>query len=206
MLENLFNLIKEQGADAVINNPVIPNEQNNAVIADATHSVASELQGVLAGGGLQSVLSMFGNNTGDSNGASSILNNPIVSNIIGSFTNKLTNNHGIAGNQASGIAQNLIPGVISSLINKTNNPNDSSFDINGIISSLTGGGGTAQAGGAVDLQGIIGKFTKGGLDTDGDGQIEISDIISKVTGGGTQQQSGDSGGGGFMDIIKGFGK
>jgi hypothetical protein len=202
MLENLFNLIKEQGTDSVINNPAIPNEQNNAVIADATHSVASELQGVLAGGGLQSVLSMFGNNT-NGGGVSNILNNPIVSNIISSFTNKLTNNHGIAGDQASGIATNLIPNVISNLISKTNNPADSSFDINGIISSLTQGGG-AQAGG-FDIQGIIGKFTNGGLDTDGDGQIEISDIISKVTGGGQQQQSG-SVGGGFMDIIKGFGK
>ena len=204
MLENLFNLIKEQGTDSVINNPAIPNEQNNAVIADATHSVASELQGVLAGGGLQSVLSMFGNNSVANNGAGGILNNPIVSNIISSFTNKLTNNHGIAGDQASGIANNLIPNVISNLISKTNNPADSSFDINGIISSLTQGGG-AQAGG-FDIQGIIGKFTNGGLDTDGDGQIEISDIISKVTGGGGQQQQSGSEGGGFMDIIKGFGK
>ena len=61
MLEELFSLIKEQGTEAVINNPAVPNEQNNAVIADATHSVASELQGVLAGGGLQSVLSLFSN-------------------------------------------------------------------------------------------------------------------------------------------------
>jgi hypothetical protein len=204
MLENLFNLIKEQGADAVINNPVIPNEQNNAVIADATQSVASELQGVLAGGGLQSVLSMFGNNTSGGGGVSSMLNNPIVSNIISSFTNKLTNNHGIASDQASGIANNLIPNVINNLISKTNNPADSSFDINGIISSLTGGGGTAQAAGGFDVQGIIGKFTSGGLDTDGDGQIEISDIIGKVTGGAQQHQAGGTGDGGIMDMIKGF--
>jgi hypothetical protein len=203
MLENLFNLIKEQGADAVINNPAIPNEQNNSVIADATHSVASELQGVLAGGGLQSVLSMFGNTTSGNSGVGSMLNNPIVSNIISSFTNKLTNNHGIAGDQASGIAQNLIPNVISSLISKTNNPADSSFDINGIISSLTGSGSTAQATGGFDLQGIIGKFTSGGLDTDGDGQVGISDIIGKVTGG-AQQQSQSGSGGGLMDMLKGF--
>jgi hypothetical protein len=31
MLENLFNLIKEHSADAVINNPAIPNEKNDAV-------------------------------------------------------------------------------------------------------------------------------------------------------------------------------
>ena len=122
---------------------------------------------------------------------------------IGLMKNKLTNNHGIASNQASGIASSLIPGVLSNLINRTNDPNDNGFNINSIIGSLTGGG-AAQSGGAggFDLQGIMSKFTGGGLDTDGDGQVEISDIISKVTGGAQQQQQ--SGGGGLMDMIKGF--
>ena len=168
MLENLFNLIKEQGGDAVINNPVILNEQNDAVLASATQAVAEELQGTLAGGGL--------------------LNNPIVRNIISNFTQKLTNNHGLSGVQAGGIATNLIPDVLGNLINKTNNPNDSSFDINSIIGPLTSGAGNTQAG--------------GGLDTDGDGKVELRDIVSKVTGNAQQAQAGS--GGGLMDIIKGF--
>lgn len=187
MLENLFNLIKEQGADSVINNSIIPNKQNNAVIAGATHAVTSGLQNEFSGGGLQNILSMFGNGgTGNS-----LLNNPIVGNIISKFTNNLTGNHGIASNDASGIANNLIPGVISSLISKTNNANDNSFDMNGIISSLTNG---TQAGG-FDLQGIVSKFAGGSLDTDGDGKVEISHIISKVS---SSRQSG----GGIMDTIK----
>ena len=204
MLENLFNLIKENGAESVINNPAIPNEKNDAVIADATHSVADGLQGVLAGGGLQSVLSLF-NNGGNNNGsgAGNLLNNPIVSNIISSFTNKLINNHGIAGDQASGIANSLIPGVLNSLINKTNDPGNSSFDIGGIINSLTGGGG-AQAGGSnFNLSGLISSFTSGGLDANKDGHIGLDDIISKVTGGAQQQQA-QTGGNGLMDMIKGF--
>jgi len=204
MLEELFNLVKNNAQDAVINNPAVPNEQNNAVIASATHSVAEELQGTLAGGGLQNVLSLFGG--GGSNGGSSLLNNPIVSSIISNFTNKLTNDHGIAGNQASGIAQSLIPSVLSNLISRTNNPTDNGFNINSIIGSLTGGGATAsQSGvGGFDLNGIMSKFTGGGgLDTDGDGKIEISDIVSKVTGGAQQAQAGGSGGG-LMDMIKGF--
>ena len=201
MLENLFNLIKETGADSVINNAAVPNEQNDAVLASATHSVADGLQGVLAGGGLQNVLSLFGGNPG---AGSSLLNNPIVGNIISSFTNKLTNNHGIAGDQASGIANSLIPSVISNLISKTNNPNDSSFDINSIIGSLTGGGAAQAGGGGFDLQGILSKFTGGGLDANGDGHVGLDDIISKVTGGAQQQQAQASGGGGLMDLIKGF--
>ena len=198
MLENLFNLIKEQSVSDVIDNPIIPNEKNDAVIGDATASVAESFQGVLAGGGLQNVLSLFGGNQ-NSGSASSLLNNPIVGNIITSFTNKLTANHGIAGDQASGIANNLIPGVISSLISKTNNPNDSSFDINSIIGSLTGG--TTGSGGGIDLQGLMGKFTSGGLDANGDGHVGLDDIISKVSGGAQQQQAG---GGGLFDMIKGF--
>ena len=198
MLENLFNLIKEQSVSDVIDNPIIPNEKNDAVIGDATSSVAESFQGVLAGGGLQNILSLFGGNQ-NSGSASSLLNNPIVGNIITSFTNKLTANHGIAGDQASGIANNLIPGVISSLISKTNNPNDSSFDINSIIGSLTGG--TTGSGGGIDLQGLMGKFTSGGLDANGDGHVGLDDIISKVSGGAQQQQAG---GGGLFDMIKGF--
>lgn len=202
MLENLFNLVKEQGTDAVINNPAIPNEQNDAVLADATHSVADGLQGVLAGGGLQSVLSLF-NSGGNNSGGNGLLNNPIVSNIISSFTNKLTNNHGIAGDQAGVIANSLIPNVLSNLINKTNDPNNSSFDIGGIIGSLTGGGG-GQTGGGFNLGGLVSKFTSGGLDANNDGHVGLDDLISKVTGGAQQQQQAQTGGGGLMDMIKGF--
>lgn len=202
MLENLFNLIKEQGQEAVIENPAVPNEQNNAVLASATSSVAEGLQGVLAGGGLSDIMSMFGgthNSAASSNGLSGLLNNPIVGNIVRSFTDKLTNQHGIAQDQASGIAGSLIPGVISKLISRTQDPNDSGFDMNSIIGSLAGGG---TQGGGFDLQGLLGKFGGGGLDTDGDGKVEISDIVSRVTSGAKQQQS--SGGGGLMDMIKGF--
>ena len=203
MLESLFNLIKENSTEEVINNPIIPNEKNDAVIADATHSVVSELQGVLAGGGLQNVLSFF-NNGSNNTGGSGLLNNPIVSNIISNFTNKLTSNHGIPGDQAGNIANSLIPNVLSNLINKTNDPNNSSFDIGSIISSITGSG--AQAGGGnFDLSGIVSSFTNGGLDANNDGHVGIDDLISKLTSGAQQQQQGQPGGSeNLMDMIKGF--
>ena len=125
-----------------------------------------------------------------------------MSNIISSFTNKLTSNHGIGADQASGVANNLIPGVISSLINKTNDPNNSSFDIGSIINSLSGGGG-AQNGGGFDIASFVNKFTSGGLDANNDGHVGLDDLISKVTGGAQQQQTQNAGGG-LMDIIKGF--
>jgi len=207
MLENLLKLIKEQGTESVINNPVIPNDQNNAVLADATHSVADGLQGVLAGGGLQEVLSLFGGqHNNQSSGVGSLLNNPIVSNIVNSFKNKLTTNHGISGDKADGIAKDLIPNVLGNLVNRTNDPNNSSFDINSIIGSLTGGGNSQQTGsGGFDLQGVLSNFTNGGLDANGDGKVGMDDILSKITGGAKhQQQQAQAGGGGLMDMIQGF--
>lgn len=205
MLEALFGLIKEQGTAAVINNPAVPNEQNNAVLADATHAVASELQGVLASGGLQNVLSLFSNGSNNA-GGNSLLNNPIVSNIISNFTNKLTANHGIAAEQANGIANNLIPGVLSSLINKTNDPNNSNFDIASVIGSLTGDAvqdATQSANGSFNIGSLIGKFTNGSLDANNDGHVGLDDIISKVSGGAQQQQA-KNGGSALLDAIKRF--
>ncbi|UEG50956.1 hypothetical protein LK994_05645 [Ferruginibacter lapsinanis] len=204
MLENLFNLIKQEGTEAVINNPAIPNEKNDAVIADATHSVADGLQGVLANGGLTNILSLFGNN--NAGGNSSLLDNPIVSSIIGNFTNKLTNNHGIQQDQANGIAGSLIPNIIGSLVNKTNDPNNNSFDINSIIGALTGGANNVQTGGGgFDFGSLVSKFAGGGLDANNDGHVGLDDIISKVTGGAQQQQQqAQNSGGGLMDMIQGF--
>ena len=202
MLEDLFNLVKSQGQDAVINNPAVPNDQNDAVLASATHSVAEELQGTVAGGGLQNILSLFG---GGSNSGNGLLNNPIVSNIISNFTNKLTGNHGISGSAASGIAASLIPSVINSLINKTNDPNNSSFTLDNLLHTITGGQSSQIAQQQQDagnsgfsFQNLIGQFTGGGQQGGGG----IMDIVSQLAGGAQSQQQ--QGGGGLMDMIKGF--
>jgi hypothetical protein len=96
--------------------------------------------------------------------------------------------------------------VISNLINinKTDGPNNSSFNMGGIISSLTGGGAQDGGSGGFNLGGLVSKFTSGGLDAN-DGHIGLDDIISKVMGGAQQSQQAQSGGGGcLVDMIKGF--
>ncbi len=65
--------------------------------------------------------------------------------------------HGKAGQ----IAGSLIPMVLKKFVHKTNDPNDKSFDLSSIITSLTGGAG---------LQDILGKKTGSGND-DGEGGI-----------------------------------
>ena len=204
MLEKLFNLIKESASETVINNPDIPNEQNNEVVAEATNTVASGFQNILAGGGLKNLLSLFGGG-GNNQQKSGLLSNPIVTMMIGHFISKLTGKFNLSSNKAGAVANGLIPEILSKLINKTNDPNDNSFDMNSIIKSLSGGGSQQNGStGGFDLQDILSKFTKGGMDTNNDGKTGLDDILGSITGGAQQEVGHNSQGGGLMNIIKGF--
>lgn len=205
MLDNLFDMIKGLAGDAVIKNPDVPNEHNEAVVAEATNTVAGGLQNLAAGGGLQSILSLFGG--GGQQGQSNIMSNPIVSMMIGHFAKKLMGNYGLASNQANGVAANLIPNVISNLISKTNDPGNSTFTLDNLLNSLTGGQSTqvaqqqqASGNSGFSFQNLISQFTGGGNSSGGGG---LMDIVSKIAGGAQNQQQ-QQGGGGLMDLIKGF--
>jgi hypothetical protein len=206
MLDNLFNMVKELSGDAVVNNPEVPNEHNNEVIAEATKTVAGGLQNMVAGGGLQNILSLFGGGGQQSNGKG-LMGNPIVSMMVGHFANKLMSKFGLGGGQASNVAQSLIPNVISGLINKTNDPSNSSFTLDGLLNSLTGGASQQvaqqqqQQDGGFSFQNLIQQFTGGGQQSGGGG---LMDLVGKLAGGATQAQQQQAGGGGLMDVIKGF--
>ena len=212
MLDNLFELVKGLAGDAVINNPDVPNEHNNEVVAEATNTVASGLQNMVAGGGLQNILSLFGGGGNQQDGNKSILSNPIVNMMIGHFAGKLMKKFNLGGGQASNVANNLIPNVISGLINKTNDPNNSSFTLDNLLNSLTGGQSAEvaqeqqQSGDSgFSFQNLISKFTGGGQEAGGNngGGGGLMDIFSKLTGGAQNAMQGQ-GGGGLMDMIKGF--
>lgn len=212
MLDNLFDLVKGLAGDAVINNPEVPNEHNNEVVAEATNTVASGLQNMVAGGGLQNILSLFGGGGNQQDGNKSILSNPIVNMMIGHFAGKLMKKFNLGGGQASNVANSLIPDVISGLINKTNDPNNSSFTLDNLLHSLTGGQSAEiaqeqqQSGDSgFSFQNLISKFTGGNQDAGGTsgGGGGLMDIFSKLTGGAQNAMKGQ-GGGGLMDMIKGF--
>jgi hypothetical protein len=201
MLEQLFNLVKEQSTELVVNNPEVPNEYNNDVMADATETVFSGLQNSAAGGGLQNILQMFkGGGNGGGNGIAGMLSNPIVSSLVSQFAGKLTGKYNVNSNQANGIAEQLIPSVLGNLVQRTNDPNNSSFDLNGILGSLAGGGSTN--GGGFDIGSLVSRVSSMGGDVDGDGDADMQDMIARFTQGARQNQS--QGGGGVLDLIKGF--
>lgn len=210
MLDKLMELIKGYSGDAVINNPDIPNEHNDAIVAEATNTVAGGLQNMVAGGGLQNIISMFSGGQ-QQPGGKGLLSNPIVNMMIGHFASKLMGKFGLNSNQASGVANDLIPNVLTGLVNKTNDPNNSTFTLDNLLHSLTGGQSTKvveeqQTAGntGFNFQNLISQFTGGGGgNQQSGGGGGILDIITKVTSGAQNAQQ-TQGGGGFMNLIQGF--
>ena len=198
MLKELFDLVKGNATETVINNPDVPNEHNDEVVAEATNTVASGLRNVVAGGGLQSLLSLFGGGADKK----SLLSNPIVSMMMGHFAGKLMNKFNMNNSQANSLSGSLIPNVLESLINKTNDPNESGFSLEKLLGSITGNksgniGGDQNRGGG-GLGNLLKQVTGGGQENGGG----IMDIIKTMAGGAQQQQQKN--GGGLLDLIKGF--
>ena len=194
MLKELFDLVKGEATETVINNPDVPNQYNNDVVAEATNTVASGLRNLVAGGGVQNVLSMFGGGTNKK----SLLSNPIVSMMMGHFASKLMNKFNMRPNQANNLSGNLIPNVLGQLINKTNDSNDSAFSLEKLLASITGGRSnevTSQGGG---IGGLL-KQLNGGGQNNGGGFL---DVVKSLAGGAQEQQQRN--GGSLLDLIKGF--
>jgi hypothetical protein len=212
MLEQISELVKQYGQEVVVNNPDIRNEDNNGVMAEATRTITSGMQNMLAGGGLQDIISMFtgggSSGNGQGNGIAGILKNPIVMMMVGHLISKLTGKFNMSPSQASQVSNNLIPNVLRDLVTKTksNDPSNDAFDLNDLIGSLTGGNvATAETNsGGFNFQELIGKLSGGG--NSGAGGFDLQDIITQVTKGAQEKrvQETTGGGGGIADLIKGF--
>ena len=194
MLKELFDLVKGEARDTVINNPDVPNEYNNDVVAEATNTVASGLRNVVAGGGVQNVLSMFGGNTN----RKSLLGNPIVSMMMGHFASKLMNKFRLGPSQANNVSGHLIPNVLGSLINKTNDPNDSAFSLEKLLGSITGGRSNNISSRSGGMGGLLKQFSGDGMSNGGG----LLDMVKDLAGGAQEQQQRN--GGNLLDLIKGF--
>lgn len=145
-----MDLVKNFAGDSIINNPAIPNEHNDAAVGTVSNSIMDTLKNAVGGGQLSDVTNLLGGQGGDLN------SNALVQNIHGNVIQNLMEKFNLDQGQASGIAGNLIPNVLQNLIHKTNDPGDNSFDLNGIIGSLTGGGG--GIGGLMDkVKGLFGN-------------------------------------------------
>ena len=133
MIENLINLIRENAGELIINNQAIKNEYNEAAISETGNIIVGELKNEVSKlniAGLTEILKSNGN----------LSNNKIVLGIITKLRESLSAKFEVNNNDAEQISQNLIPAVMNQLILKTNDPNDDSFNIQGLLSNLGGGG------------------------------------------------------------------
>ena len=198
MLQELFNLVKGVAGDA-FSGTSLPDDQKNTVVAEATNTVASGLRNMVAGGGLQNLLTMFGGKD-NQQGSNGLLSNPLVNMMVGHFAEKLMSKHNLDSQEASSLASGLIPNVLGNLINRTNDPQNQSFSLDNLLNSITGGKAAEvapqQNGGG--WQDILSQLTGGQSGSGG-----LGDIVAQLAGGAQQQQQ-RNGGGGLMDLIRGF--
>jgi len=131
MFDQLLDLVKEHAGSAVIDNPAVPNEQNDAVCETAANSIIDKLKGMIGSGGADALSSLLG--------GGNTANHPEVGNITSSVAQDLMKKFGFDGATAGGIVSQLIPTVMSRLASKTNDPNDNSFTMGGILQSLASG-------------------------------------------------------------------
>lgn len=174
MFDQLTDLVKQFGGDAVVNNTAIPNENNEAVMNEASSSIFSGLKDIVANGNVSDLAGIL-------NGKATIdMNNPVVQELANKVTGNLGEKFGLSNEAAGSVAGGLIPQVLGGLVNKANDPNQPGFNMSDLVSSISGG----QGGGLMDMVSSVGS--KFGLDQDGDGQVGISDVtemVSKKSGG-----------------------
>lgn len=188
MLENLIQLVASQAQDAIVNNNAIPNEHNQTAINEVGNGIQQALSSQLSAGNLAGIMQMF---TSGGN-QSSLMSNPIAQSIISQVAGNLASKVGVSPAVATGIASSLLPSVLSQFTQQAADPNNSQFDMNGIMQAISGG----QQGGGVDFNQVLNQL-QGGQGQQGGG-VDIASIAQQFLGGGGQQ------GGGIADMIGGF--
>jgi hypothetical protein len=132
MLQNIIDLVKQNANDSIVNNPAIPNEQNEEAINETGNSIMDTLRNALSGGNAQDLIGML-------TGGQADRNNPVVAQASGDLTSRLQNKFGLDSGKASGIAGTLVSAVLAQLSQRTADPNDKGFDLQDIVKQLGGG-------------------------------------------------------------------
>ena len=140
MLDQLISLVKEHAGEAIVNNPAIPNEHNDAAIRETATGIFESLKSQAGQGGLGDLFQ------------SGAANNPLVGQISTVVVQQLSSKFNIDSAQDGTIVQQLIPAVMNRFVEKTNDPADSSFNMDDILSGLGGGGNLLNT-----VKGMFGK-------------------------------------------------
>lgn len=164
MLDQLTQIIKQFGTEAIQNDANVPNEKTEGILNEVGPTIISGLQDLISEGKINEIGQLFqGSNAQETS-------NPVVQKLTETLSGNLGNKFGLDASAAQGIAGSIIPKVLGNWIGKAQNPSDSSLNISNIISQLTGGQGNSN------LMDMIQKYgTQFGLDQNNDGKIDLTD-------------------------------
>lgn len=185
MLDLLQSLVQQASQQAVVQNPAVPNEQNNDVMATITSTLMQGLGSQLTSPqGAAQIAGLF------KGGNQAAAGNPIVNSLAQNAVGALAEKFGLNPNVANGIVQSVLPMVMDQLVSKVNDPNDSSINLEGMVQGLAG-----SQGGGIDVAGIMGSVSNAMAD----GKLDMQDVMN-IAGQATK-------GGGLGNMLGGlFGK
>lgn len=160
MLDQLIKLVEQNAGKDIVQNKAIPDQHNQAAIKTVAEQIFNGLKSQASAGNVQQIAGMF-------QGGKASASNPMVNQLIASAAGAVAKKFGVSPQAAQSMAQSLLPTVMNQLVKKTNDPKDDSFDLGGIMKSVTGNnsfdvgsllGGKSGGGGLGDvLGGMFGK-------------------------------------------------
>ena len=169
MFDQLSELVKQFGDEAVINNPTVPNEHNEAVMQEAGSTILSGLKDMVATGNIDDLSGMLSGKTAI-NG-----NNPVVKQLTEKVTGNLGEKFGLSKDAAGSVAGGLITQILGGLLNNAKDAKQPGFNMNDLIAAISGGKGG-------NLMDAVSKYGgQFGLDQNNDGKVDIGDAMAAVS-------------------------
>ncbi len=190
MLDQLLDIIKNNSQEAVVNNPAVPNQDNEAVQSTLLTSIVQGFQGEAAKGNIGGIMELL-------SGKQDVNQSPVVSGISQNAIGSLMDKFGISGSTAQSIVAAVLPVVLKTVIGKMNNSGDSSMDANSVLGSLLAGSG-AQTGG-FDFSQVTRAMADGKLDMN-----DLKNIGGSLFGGNKGDAKKDENEGGLGGLLGGL--
>lgn len=133
MIDQIKSIVREYSGDAIINNPVIPNDKNEKAIDTTAASLVEHIKGEASMGNVNSLIDIFRK---DDDPAL----NPSVSRVSTGVAGDLAKKLGIDNAAAMGVVNKIIPPIINEIRSKAKDPNDKEFNVQSLMSSFGKGG------------------------------------------------------------------
>jgi hypothetical protein len=169
MLDQLTQLAKQFGQEAVVNNNAIPNELNESVVNETGNSLMASLQKMASEGNIEQLAGLLqGNNANASN--------PAVKDLVNQVSGSLGQKFNIDSNAANDVASSMIPQILGSLVGNAKDPNVKGFEMSDLVNVISGGSGNSGLMDAITKYG--GQF---GLDQNNDGKVDMQDAMDAVS-------------------------